>query len=407
ASAQSEQNHKLILSAHDFDGVPADLADRVAAMQGERHADVVKIAATAGDICDNFAMLDLLRSAPKPMIALCMGEAGLMSRVLAGKFGAFATYCAADSDSFTAPGQLTLAEMRDRYRCHEISPGTRVFGVIGDPVGQSMGPILHNAWFASAGIDAVYLPLLVANDPAVLTRFLDGCAAHSWLDIGGLSVTVPHKIAALRWIGAGADRHARSIGAINTLVRDGDGWSGHNTDAPAAIDSLTAGMGITRSDLRGVPVDLLGAGGSARALAAVLNDCGARVTIYNRTLERAVSLASQFQATARPWSYLARRTGKIIINCTKVGMTPNVSETPVSADHLGGCECVFDLIYNPLETRLLREAQAAGIIALGGLDMFIRQAVRQFELWVGQTPDVDQGRALIEDHVQRAGGSQP
>ena len=411
---------RLILSAHDFDRMPADLADRIAAMQAERDAGVVKIAAAASDVCDNFTMLDLLRirglnrAAPKPMIALCMGEAGLMSRVLAGKFGAFATYCAADPASNTAPGQFTLAEMRDRYRCHEIGPGTRVFGVIGDPVAQSMGPILHNAWFASAGIDAVYLPLLVSADPAVLRRFLDGCAARPWLDIGGLSVTVPHKIAALQWIGEGADRRTRAIGAVNTLVRDGDRWDGHNTDADAAIDSLTAAMGITRSDLRDMPVDLLGAGGSAHGVAAALDDCGAGITIYNRTLQRATSLASRFRATARPWSDLARRTGRIVINCTKVGMTTSSGQatsrpkTPIGAEDLAGCECVFDLIYNPIETRLVREARAAGIIALGGLDMFIRQAARQFELWTGRTPDVDQGRSLIEDCIRnRHSGSGP
>jgi 3-dehydroquinate dehydratase/shikimate dehydrogenase len=397
-----ECDHRLILSAHDFDRVPADLAERAAAIQADRDDAVVKIAAAATDVCDNFAMLDLLHHARRPMIALCMGEAGLMSRVLAGKFGAFATYCAFDGESGTAPGQLTLSEMRDRYRCHQVGPGTRVFGVIGDPVAQSMGPILHNAWFASAGVDAVYLPLLVSADPAVLTRFLDGCAARPWLDVGGFSVTVPHKVAAMRWIGAGADPRARAIGAVNTLVRDGDRWSGHNTDADAAIDSLASAMGIDRGDLRDVPVDLLGAGGSARAVAAALDDCGAQITIYNRTPQRSASLASHFRATARPWSDVPRRAGRIVINCTKVGMTPNDHDTPIDANALGGCACVFDLIYNPIETRLVRDARAAGMIALGGLDMFIRQAVRQFELWTGQTADAEQGRALIENGIRQA-----
>lgn len=397
ASSPGDADHRLILSAHDFDRVPADLAERARAMIADRHASVVKIAARARDICDNFAVLDLLREANQPMIALCMGEAGMMSRVLAGKFGAFATYCATEGGSATAPGQLTLAEMRRVYRVHQIGPATRVFGVIGDPVRQSLGPTLHNGWFAALGIDAVYLPLLVSSSPGVLARFLDGCSARSWLDVQGLSVTVPHKVGAMAWVGDGADESSRAIGAVNTLVRGQNGWTGHNTDAAAAVDSLVAALGIARDDLEGVPIDVLGAGGSARAVVAALAGCGAKTTIYNRTPERADALAARFDVVAQPWSELENRQGKIVINCTKVGMAPLDDATPISADNLSGCECAFDLIYNPRETRFLREARSAGITAINGLDMFVRQAAMQFALWTGIAPDVDEGRRMVEN----------
>ena len=399
---------RLILSAHDFGNdstgkmaLPAKLPDMLAVSE----TACAKIAYKVDHIADSFAALDAIREGGQRVSAMAMGEAGLWTRVLAGKLGAFATYCALDAESATAPGQLTLEEMVNRYRWHDLTEATRVFGVIGDPVGHSMGPLLFNRWFAEAGIDAVYLPLLVGRSDDGLRRFLDGCMKRPWLDLGGLSVTIPHKTAALEWIGDGADAMATGIGAINTLCFDRETVTGCNTDSYAAVASLVDALGCDRSDLSGVTVDILGAGGAARAIMHGLDELGCAMTVFGRSEAKTSALAEAHRAKAKAWEERARRSGDILINCTNLGMWPNLDESPMSPDQprraggsarsLHGCRLVFDLVYHPLETKLLRDAKAAGANVLTGLDMFIRQASMQFELWTGKQPDRELGRELI------------
>ena len=407
---------RLILSAHDFGndstdavGLPAgraclqvDLKDRLRDMLAVPEAAYGKIAYVADHIEDSFAALDAIRDGGHRVSVMAMGEAGLWTRVLAGKLGAFATYCALDAEAATAPGQLTLDEMVNRFRWHDLTDATRVFGVIGDPVAHSMGPLLFNRWFCEAGIDAVYLPLLVGHTSGGLRRFLDGCMKRPWLDLGGLSVTIPHKTAALEWVGDGADAMATWIGALNTLCFDREAVTGYNTDSYAAIASLLDALGCDRSELSGVTVDILGAGGAARAIMHGLYELGCTMTVFGRNEAKTNAIAEAHRATAKPWEARARRSGDILINCTNLGMWPNLDESPMSpgrqagsARSLHGCRLVFDLVYNPLETKLLRDAGAAGVEALGGLDMFIRQASMQFELWTGKQPDQQLGRELI------------
>lgn len=411
---------RLILSAHDF-GTDStgktrwqvDGADRLREMLAVPEAACGKIAYEADHIEDSFAALDAIREGGHRVSAMAMGEAGLWTRVLARKFGAYATYCALDPDATTAPGQLTLHEMVNRFRWHDMTDTTRVFGVIGDPVAHSMGPLLHNRWFAEEGIDAVYLPLLVGrgNDglrrsTSRLRRFLDGCRKRPWLDIGGLSVTIPHKTAALEWVGDGADSMATGIGALNTLRFDRGDVTGYNTDAYAAVASLVDALGCDRSDLSGVTVDILGAGGAARAIMHGLYELGCALTVFGRTEAKTTALAEAHRAKARAWDERGRRSGEILINCTNLGMWPNLDESPMPTGKAGlqvesfhGCRLVFDLIYHPLDTKLLRDARAAGTEVLGGLDMFIRQASMQFELWTGKQPDRELGRKLIANEL--------
>ena len=388
----------LIFSHHDFRGRPTGL-DALTALLEAADPAVIKIAFAAAGPEDAIAACGLLRRARRPAIALAMGEHGVMSRVLARKFGAFGTYAALTRGAESAPGQLTIDELRTTYRWDAIGPGTKVYGVIGCPVAHSMSPAIHNAAFAAAGIDAVYVPLRIELGGENFDRFIDAARAAPWMDLAGLSVTIPHKENALAAIGGEkVDELSRRIGAINTIRIDPDArLEGWNTDYAAAIDALCAAMHIGREDLAGRTVAVVGAGGAARAIVAALAHYRAAVAIYNRTVARGEKLAGEFGAAAFGLDAMDDLDAEILINCTSVGMHPNVDETPVAARALSGVGVVFDTIYNPLETRLLREARAAGCTCVSGLDMFVNQAVAQFEIWTGQ----DAPRQLMREIVIR------
>ncbi len=385
---------RLILSRHDFERLPDDLCESIPKVLTMQRPDAAKVAYQPTEIVNSFAALDLMKEHGSRVSSICMDEEGIWTRILARKFDAFASYCSLSSNKSTAPGQLTLREMNHLYRWRTIDRSTKVFGVLGDPVGHSMGPALFNSWFESAGINAVYVPLRVRG-PAIFPRFLQECLNRSWLDLGGFSVTVPHKAAALEWLGDRADRMAQSIGAVNTLaLRDGT-VAGYNTDCYALMGSLVDALGCSARDLRGVPIDVLGTGGAARATLSGLSDVGARLTVYGRSPRTLDPLAQTFGAMPAAWEQLGKRTGEILINCTPIGMWPDLAESPIPAGGFGGCKLVFDLIYNPIQTKLLRLAALAGVRTSNGLDMFLRQAALQFELWTGRTPDLNWGEAVV------------
>ena len=398
-AAASASGPRLILSYHDFEKRPVDLAQRVARMLQVPHA-VAKIAYSGCTATDSFAALDLMHRHGDRAIAIDMGDGGIWTRVLAKKLGAFATYASLDGLASTAPGQVTLRDMNDRFRWSRIRASSRVFGVIGDPLEHSLSPLLFNQWFAEMNADAVYVPQRVEDGKPIMREFLDAVAARPWLDVGGFSVTIPHKEAAFQMIGEAVDPLARRIGAVNTIAFGEGPIRGFNTDCYAASASLASGLGCTPIDLVGTQVDVLGAGGSARAVVEGLMDLGCRVTIYARSRERAVSLVAGRGIEVRPWKNRMDRRGAVLINCTPLGLWPRVDESPIPASGLGGCRLVFDLIYNPMETRLLREARSAGCLTLCGLDMFVRQAEMQYELWTGRSADRETGKMWVEAKLQ-------
>jgi len=371
----------LIVSHHDFRGCPSDLAGLARQLAGQG-AQVVKIAFATADPAEALAALDAVRDCPKPAIVLAMGEAGLISRVLARKAGAWGTFAALDEYGGSAPGQPTLEQMKSLYRWDGLSPATAVFGVVGCPVAHSISPAIHNAAMGAAGLDGVYVPVLVQAGYDAFARFMDALRARPWLDWRGLSVTIPHKENALRYVGAPhCDELARRIGAVNTVTLHPDGsMRGDNTDYLAALEALCEGMGITRGDLAGQAVAVLGAGGAARAVVAGFRHHGAEVAIYNRNPQRAADLATEFGARHYPWDRRHQLEARIIINCTPIGMHPHAEQSPLEAIP-PGVEAVFDAIYTPLRTRLLGLAEAAGVAAISGLEMFVNQAVAQFEIW--------------------------
>ncbi len=392
-AADGTEAPRLILSHHDFSGVPADPRKLIPEMRKE--GAIAKLAYRARNADDGFLALDLMREFGAGVIAVAMGEEGLFTRVLARKFGAWATYAALTAETPTAPGQCTMEQMVSQFRFPEIGAQTQVYGVIGDPIAQSLSPLLHNAWFSRYGIDAVYLPFLVHAEPEDLARFLDGCFARTWLNIAGFSITAPHKEAALRWAGTRADRLSQSLGAANTLVWSADGIRMHNTDAHAAVDALAAALNMESTALRPFSVDILGAGGTGRALAITLAGLGCKVTIFDRKLERAEQIAHAAGGAARVFSEAPSGKGDILINATALGA--EASKDGAAPELVAQRRLVFDVNYRPARTAYVRAAEAAGIPAMNGTDMFIRQAATQFALWTGVEPDMELGRKLVQE----------
>ncbi len=410
--AEGESRPRLILSTHDFGGRPARLYNLLADLNASA-GDIAKLVWTARTVRDNLEAFEILRNRQKPTIALCMGEAGFISRILAKKFGGFLSFAALDNTGGTAPGQISLADMKRLYRWDAINLATRVYGVVGSPVAHSMSPAIHNAAFDRVGFDGVYVPLLVNPGYESFKAFMESFLAMDTLHLSGLSITIPHKENALRYLQerhADIDPLAARIGAINTIVmqRKAGGISlrGFSTDYPAILDTITSALGIERDELRGMDVAVLGAGGTGRTAVAALAHCGAAVTIFNRTIDRAEALASEFNSAASPvraasMSELTARRFSVCINCTSVGMHPLVDASPFDAGAplLDSGTLVFDTIYNPLRTRLLETSQAAGAKTVSGIEMFIRQAVGQFEAWTKLPAPADVMRSILLDRL--------
>lgn len=393
----------LILSSHDFDTRPSDLIRRVKAMADYASCRVVKLAWRARSLRDNLEAFEIIQQRNKPTIALCMGEAGLMSRVLAKKFGALLTFAAIDKAHGTAPGQPTIAELKSLYRWDKLNKNTAVFGVIGHPVGHSMSPAIHNAGFDAIDYDGVYLPMPIPPEYEHFKATVGSFLAEPTLHFRGASVTIPHKQNLLRFVEemkGEIEPLAVKIGAANTLTARDDGTLyASNTDYAAALDAVCDAMKIEREDLNGKRVAVLGAGGAARAVVAGYTHYGAKVTVYNRTAEKAAALANVFDAQHGPLEAACNDAFDILINCTPIGMHPNTDATPFDfaprAANSGQPPVVFDTIYNPVETRLLREAKAGGCVTVSGIEMFVRQAAEQFELWTHDTAPTGRFREVV------------
>ena len=312
-----------------------------------------------------------------------MGAAGVPSRVLAGRFGSCWTY-AGDA---VAPGQIDLDRMRRQFRFHELSGATAVYGVLGSPIGHSLSPAMHNAGFRRLGVDAVYLPLEAAG----VEDFLDFA---QFVGLRGASVTAPFKeaIAATR---PEQDATSRAIGAVNTLRRLDSGWEGLNTDVPGLLAPLAG-----RVNLAGARATLLGAGGVARAAAFALHGEGASVTVCARRPERAAEVAAVAPGTVAAPMPPQPGSWDLLVNTTPLGTWPEVERSPLPDGPFGG-RLVYDLVYNPRETRLLVDAGRAGCETIGGLDMLVAQAVRQLAWWTGETPSAELFRQAAEQDLAR------
>jgi 3-dehydroquinate dehydratase/shikimate dehydrogenase len=332
-----------------------------------------------------------------------MGQAGLISRIIAKKLGAFVTFASIDEQSATAPGQLTIEQFKNLYRCDVIDSDTELFGVIANPVGHSLSPAIHNACLEEKRLNKIYLPLLVQGGKQEFDSFLHNVLSRKWLGFRGFSVTIPHKQSALDFVrtnGGFIEPLAEKIGAVNTLViSEGGKLSAYNTDYSAALDAVTSTLSISRSNLKDIPVAIVGAGGVARAIVAGLSDAGANIFIYNRTVKKAEKLAAEFDCDFASLDELKNIDMKLIVNCTSIGMHPKVDATPVPKECLKKNMAVFDTVYNPAETLLLKQAKQAGATTIDGISMFVNQGLAQFKLFTNTDGNAELMRRTICDKL--------
>ncbi|MBI4612716.1 MAG: type I 3-dehydroquinate dehydratase [Planctomycetes bacterium] len=368
---------RLLVSRHDFRGVPPDLPG-LAREMAKSGADAVKIAVTANRLADSLAVFDLLAGAKTPIVALAMGPKGIPTRILGPSRGSLWTYAARTPSEAAAPGQLDWRTLAEVYGLPLDRPPEELAALAGSPALTSLGPAVHNAAFTSMGLPRLYLPLETDS-------MAEALAVAGPLGIRAFSVTIPLKEEAFRL----ADRlepEARPIGAVNTLTLSGDGWVGANTDVLGIVGPLKRALG----SLKGRSVLVLGAGGAARAAAHVATWSGARVTISSRNRERGEALAREVPLGAAVLDWEARLSlapGEFaaIVNATPLGMAPWLAgETPIPADRLPRGALVFETVYRPLRTRLVREAEGAGLSVVTGDEMFLAQAAGQLCRWTGR-----------------------
>jgi 3-dehydroquinate dehydratase / shikimate dehydrogenase len=369
---------KVLLSFHDFRRTPK--LPRKLKILSRGGIDGVKVAAMARTIADSLRLLRVARNS-EHVVVVPMGETGLPARVLALREGSALVY--APVAAATAPGQVNLRELKNLYRAHRLTQKTRVFGVIGNPIEHSLSPLLHNTGYVAARKDAVYLPFLVE-------RLDDFIKALPEFGIAGFSVTLPHKQAIFRYLDE-CEPLAEKIGAVNTVTvrRDGS-LRGSNTDYLGVLLALE-----TKMKLQGSRVLLFGAGGSARAAAFALAKAGALVHVCARREPAARTLARAVDGEMVKQAALRKEHFDAVLNATPVGMHPHSGIAPLRPAELN-CSLVMDLIYRPMQTKLLQTAAAKGIRTVSGAEMFLAQGIAQWELWMGsQAPEQPIRRAVF------------
>ncbi|HZI78612.1 MAG TPA: type I 3-dehydroquinate dehydratase [Vicinamibacterales bacterium] len=387
---------RVVVSFHDFTGTPAGLDDRVAAMR-RTGAGTIKVAYAAHRLCDTLPLRAIGEQGQAVVVG--MGEPGVPSRLLASRYGSRWTF----AGNAVAPGQMPAARMRDVFRFASIGPSTRLFGVVSRTAMHSLSPVMHNAAFAAAGIDAAYVPLSTDD-------FADFLAYADAMGFEGASVTIPFKLDALR-AAAVQTPLAAAVGAANTLrrrrlrqaarsasressadlsVRNADRpgepgpyqWEATNTDVDGFLAPLEP---LFPKGLAGVRVAVLGAGGSARAVVAALASRGARVAVHARRIEQAAEVAAAFGASPAALPP-APGSWDLLVNCTPLGGANRRHESPMAGAPIDG-RAVYDLTYGDGDSALVADARRAGRVVLDGLPMLIAQAERQFQWWTGQRPE--------------------
>jgi 3-dehydroquinate dehydratase/shikimate dehydrogenase len=390
---------KRIISYHNMKNTPEDLRDIAEKCEG-LDPDVVKIAATASTLADASHVLHLGSVAKAPTIPIAMGEIGVFTRVLGAKYGAPFTYAGFNPERVFAAGMLPYPILKKDLAYDRINAATEVYGVIGDPIEQSLSPVIHNAAFRRLGLNKVMVPFLVPEGqlPDFFREFM-------WLDLKACSVTIPHKEAIVPLLQQKEGAVERTETCNTVVIQEEGRRIGYNTDYRAAMDSLEEAMGGRLSEEDASPVFekqvlILGAGGVARSIVFGLMRRGANVTITNRHDERSARLAEEAACRAVTWSARASTLADVIINCTPVGMHPNVDDTPLPPAAFSRPGMVaFDTIYHPENTMLLKLARERGSKGVTGVDMFLRQAALQFKLYTGQDAPVDVMREALRSRL--------
>lgn len=373
---------RVICSYHDFAGSPQNI-DEIYRDLAASPARILKVAIQASDVVDCLPVFHLLQRASaekRQVIALAMGDAGLPTRVLGPSQGSFLTYAPIDTERATAPGQVTVDRLKKVYHIQDIHKMTLIHGLVGSPVMHSISPHVHNAAFQAEGIDAVYLPLEVKNLQSFMRRMADPASREINWRLAGLSITAPHKVEIMKYL-TSVDARAQDIGAVNTVTFEDRQLIGYNTDVDGFIEPLANAIELT-SDMR---VAVIGAGGAAKAATWSLCEKNIPVTIFARDPQRAESLGARFDVPIQRLKDANFESFDVVVNATPLGSFGSRSDqTPAIVDQLRGVQLAYDLVYNPIKTRFMREAENAGCRTLGGLEMLVAQAKLQFKLWTGK-----------------------
>jgi 3-dehydroquinate dehydratase/shikimate dehydrogenase len=361
----------LIVSYHSFSGTPP-LQKLMVRMQ-KIPADGYKVVTTARKPSDLLRLMSLASEKPStPLILLSMGETGFPSRVISVKMGCLYSYAAPNSSTGTAPGQISSQKMRAMYNVEKLRKDAGIYGVIASPVKHSLSPQIHNRAFQFKRVSAVYLPFLVENG-----QLKDFMLLADGLPLKGFNVTIPHKQKILRYLDA-VDPLARRIGAVNTVWKKAGKWRGTTTDVAGTLRPLESKL-----KLRNARVLVAGSGGAARTAAFALSDAGAKVSLTGRNLDKVRALAKAIGGESLSHEEAENGSFDVLVHATPVGMYPN-TEGVYFRDRIPG-DIVFDMVYNPRETTLLKRAAELGKTTIDGLQMFIEQAAESFQIWTGET----------------------
>ena len=373
----------LIVSFHDMTGTPHDLETLYDGMR-KTGADIVKIAVSPRSMTDVGRVMELARrhaESKPPLIVIAMGPLGAITRIVGGRYGAPFVYASTGRGHEAAAGQIPAEEMDTLFGVKAINPKTKVYGLVGGDVMQSLSPAIHNRGFSECGLDCVFVPLQCDSLPAFFQAF-----PH--LGLSGFSVTRPYKVEMVGHMQA-VDNTVAQCGSVNTVVVQPTGQlHGTSTDGLGVVTPLRK-----RGDIKGKSVMILGAGGAARATAVALEERGARVRLLARNREKAEQVGAEVGCAAGDLGVLLNSQWDILINATPVGGGSLIEQTLVPKALLRRGATVFDMIYDPLETRLLREAAEAGCVTIGGFEMLLAQAATQFEVWTGMAAPVDAMRS--------------
>jgi 3-dehydroquinate dehydratase/shikimate dehydrogenase len=384
---------RLIISWHNFETTP-NL--EVALRRLTRvPADAYKLVTTARKPSDVGRVLAVGKHNPKtPLVILAMGETGFATRVLSPAGNGIFTYAAPTSAEGTAAGQVSSRLLRKQYRADRLSRSTKIFCVIADPVGHSLSPVIHNRAFQLRRIDAVYVPMLVTT-----SQLRDFLKLANELPVAGFSVTMPHKQKIIRYLDH-VEPLARRIGAVNTVWRKAGKWRGTNTDAAAVIKPLEEHLTLAKSRIL-----IAGSGGAARAAACALSDAGASIFISGRNFDRVRMLARFAGGQALTSEQTLASHFDAVVHATPLGTYPSTEECyfedAIPAD------IVFDMVYNPLETLLIRRAREQGKQVIPGMKMFVEQAVAQFELWTGESAPRPAMETAVSEALEQKAKAHP
>lgn len=378
---QKVSNSVTIRSFHDFSGVPENLVEIFENLAAD--SEIVKIAVQTEDITDTIPIWKLLRRAKsenKQIIPIAMGEAGKWTRILGLAHGAFMTYASLDAGSETAPGQVSARDLVEVYLAKELNEQTEVYGIIGSNTSYSMSPYMHNAAFKSAELNSVFVPLQVSNLDEFIVRMVKPATREVELNFKGFSVTIPHKQNIIKYLDF-INETAKKIGAVNTIKIENGKLCGYNTDAQGFIEPLKMAYG----DLKNAKVAVFGAGGAARACVFALTQENADVTIFARDFEKAKTLADEFKVQSSKFKVHNYSKFDILVNATPLGTKGKLENFSIAeAEQIKDINLIYDLVYNPFQTRLMAEADKVHVPKIGGLAMLVAQGAAQFKVWTGK-----------------------